>query len=175
MHLGLFTEDYLMSGQKRSSIALGIVADRWGRILMIRRRNEEVGASGAKLLWAFPGGRIKKGERKSACAAREILVETGYAVRPIRLISVRRHPEFNVLVSYYFALLQKDKPVREPSEPHEVAEVVWFTAARVEEVVATNIDPAVRRLLRRIGRSARSRSLPRFIASISRTSRMAAG
>ncbi len=162
-----------MAGRKRPSIALGVVADRWGRILIIRRRREETGEGGAKLVWAFPGGRVIKGERKVNCAAREILVETGYAVRVLRLVSVRRHPEFNVLVSYYFAVLERDKPVCEPSEPDEIREVQWVSASRVADIVTSNLDPAVRRLLGRITKSVRCRSLPRLIASISRLSRKA--
>jgi 8-oxo-dGTP diphosphatase len=59
----------------RPIVGIGAVVMRGGRVLMGERR----GAHG-RGTWAFPGGHLEFGEDPAACAAREVLEETGLVV-----------------------------------------------------------------------------------------------
>ncbi|WP_410607826.1 NUDIX hydrolase [Amycolatopsis sp. lyj-109] len=66
----------------------GIVFDRYGRLLLIRRLNNP--GSGQ---WSLPGGRVEPGETDKEAVVRELFEETGLDVIPGTLVgSVRRGP-----------------------------------------------------------------------------------
>jgi 8-oxo-dGTP diphosphatase len=54
----------------------GIVHDRSGRLLLIRRGQEP-----SRGLWSVPGGRVEPGETLAEAVEREVLEETGLRVR----------------------------------------------------------------------------------------------
>ncbi|MGH3760850.1 NUDIX hydrolase [Actinophytocola sp.] len=64
-----------------------IVHDAAGRLLLIRRGH----APGAGL-WSLPGGRVEPGESDGDAVARELLEETGLAVRPGSLVGRVERP-----------------------------------------------------------------------------------
>jgi ADP-ribose pyrophosphatase YjhB (NUDIX family) len=53
-----------------------IIRDESGRVLLVRRANEP-----GRGLWSLPGGRIEPDEAEEAAVVREVLEETGLAVR----------------------------------------------------------------------------------------------
>jgi len=64
-----------------------IVTDARGRYLLVRRsRPPEAGR------WAPPGGRVEAGETLRDAVIREVVEETGLAVRPGREVGVVRRP-----------------------------------------------------------------------------------
>jgi ADP-ribose pyrophosphatase YjhB (NUDIX family) len=64
-----------------------IVTDVAGRYLLVRRsRPPEAGR------WALPGGRVEPGETLAEAVIREVVEETGLAVRPSREVGVVRRP-----------------------------------------------------------------------------------
>jgi ADP-ribose pyrophosphatase YjhB (NUDIX family) len=64
-----------------------IVTDVAGRYLLVRRsRPPEAGR------WALPGGRVEPGETLADAVIREVVEETGLAVRPGREVGVVRRP-----------------------------------------------------------------------------------
>ena len=66
----------------------GILFDPYGRLLLIRRRNDP--GSGQ---WSLPGGRVEPGETDKEAVVRELSEETGLDVIPGTLVgSVRRGP-----------------------------------------------------------------------------------
>ena len=65
--------------------ASAVVADADGRILLQRRRDNE--------LWALPGGGMEAGESIAETAIREVFEETGYKVRPLYVIGVYSDPK----------------------------------------------------------------------------------
>ncbi|WP_103353235.1 NUDIX hydrolase [Amycolatopsis sp. CA-128772] len=66
----------------------GIAHDPYGRLLLIRRRNDP--GSGQ---WSLPGGRVEPGESDETAVVRELREETGLDVIPGTLVgSVRRGP-----------------------------------------------------------------------------------
>lgn len=130
-------------GESKNFINLGVVLDAKGNVLMIRRVKKEEGKEGAILEWAFPGGKQKYDENREECVKREVLAETGYDILPIRQISLRIHPQFLITIVYYFCRLNSSKPIAEPSEPHEVAEIKWIQPEKIKNLITTDLDLAV--------------------------------
>lgn len=65
--------------------ASAIVTDDQGRILLHRRRDNE--------MWALPGGVMELGESLGGCAAREVREETGLTVEPVAVVGVYSDPK----------------------------------------------------------------------------------
>lgn len=124
-------------------INLGVILNDKREVLMIRRVQKEVGRDGSVLTWAFPGGKQRFNESRSECVKREVLVETGYDIEPIKEISLRYHPQFSVGIVYHFCRLASPKPIAEPSEPHEVAEIRWIKPQEIKGLITTDLDPKV--------------------------------
>ena len=138
-----------MSELKESEkfINLGVVLNKKGEVLMIRRAVEETGKNGSILKWAFPGGRQRVNETREECLKREILAETGYAVTPAHKISLRVHPQFPIVIAYYLCYLASEKSTVEPAEPHEVAEIRWVKREDIPNLITTDLDQGVKKQL----------------------------
>lgn len=65
--------------------ASAIVTDESGRILLQRRRDNE--------MWALPGGVMELGESLAECAAREVREETGLIVEPVLIVGTYTDPK----------------------------------------------------------------------------------
>lgn len=130
----------------KTAISLGVVFGRGGKVLMIRRMLEEVGEGGV-LRWAFPGGKPTGGESGADCVKREIREETGYAVRVIREITNREHPNFSRHITYYLCELEQEEPMYGPQEFYEVAVIRWVRPQDVAGLVTSNLDSEVSVLL----------------------------
>src|SRR4051794_40622122 len=65
--------------------ASAIVTDADGRILLHRRRDNE--------MWALPGGVMELGESLGGCAVREVREETGLEVEPIGIVGIYSDPK----------------------------------------------------------------------------------
>ena len=109
--------------ESKTFVNLGVVLNKKGEVLIIRRRVLESGSDGSVLKWAFPGGKQKYDETREQCVKREILAETGYDVIPKKQISLRLHPQFLITVVYHLCSLNFPNPITQPKEPHEIAEI----------------------------------------------------
>jgi len=132
--------------EAKDFINLGIVINKRGDVLMIRRRKKEAGKDGSILEWAFPGGKQRYKESRGACVRREILAETGYDVVVAREnVSMRIHPQIPVFIIYHFCGLKSEKPIAEPKEFHEVAEIRWVKKEEIKNLITTDFDKNVAR------------------------------
>jgi ADP-ribose pyrophosphatase YjhB (NUDIX family) len=129
-------------------INLGIVVDKKRKVLMIKRKEEETGKDGSVLKWAFPGGKQRFDETREDCVRREVLAETGYEIRPIKQISLQKHPQFPVMIVYHLCELVSPNPVAKPSEPHEVAEIKWVDTSQIKNLITTTLNPEVAKELK---------------------------
>lgn len=76
-------------------VAVAVILERDGRILMNRRTNEPVG------LWSFPAGFMDAGEVLEEAAAREVREETGLEVRVGPLIGLYSERGRPVVLAVY--------------------------------------------------------------------------
>jgi ADP-ribose pyrophosphatase YjhB (NUDIX family) len=65
--------------------ASAIVVDEGGRILLHRRRDND--------MWALPGGKMELGESVASCAVREVKEETGFDVEVIGIVGIYSDPK----------------------------------------------------------------------------------
>lgn len=65
--------------------ASAIVVDDGGRILLHRRRDNE--------MWALPGGKMELGESAAGCAVREVKEETGFDVEVTGIVGIYSDPK----------------------------------------------------------------------------------
>ena len=106
----------------RPEVAVGAVAVRDGRLLLVRR-----GRGVALGRWSLPGGRMEPGETLAAAVAREVAEETGLACEVGGLCGVaeRRFPGAHYVILDYWVRLGDGEPVA----GDDAAEVRWATAA----------------------------------------------
>lgn len=77
-------------------VAVGVVAQRQGRILLVRRNLEPHRGE-----WSFPSGYVDAGEALEAAAIREAKEETGLDVRITRLLGAYSTPGERVIFIAY--------------------------------------------------------------------------
>lgn len=133
--------------ESKNFINLGVVRNEKGEVLMIRRQKKEEGGDKSVLEWAFPGGKQRYNESRAGCIRREILDETGYDVISDREISMRVHPQFMITVVYHACHLDSPKPIDEPKEAHEVAEIRWVKPEEIRNLITTDLDLNVAKTL----------------------------
>jgi ADP-ribose pyrophosphatase YjhB (NUDIX family) len=114
-----------MTGTPRHSVSVaGVVTNDDGEVLVIRRRDNGC--------WEPPGGVLELAETFDDGVRREVLEETGVAVRVERLTGVYKNMKLGVV-----ALVFRCTPEGEPRiATEEAAEVRWMTLDEVHEVMA---------------------------------------
>jgi 8-oxo-dGTP pyrophosphatase MutT (NUDIX family) len=124
-------------------VIVGIVKNKEGKVLIVKRRKIEKGSDGSLLTWVFPGGRQKPEEKREEALIREILEETGYKIKPIRQISLRIHPQFLKIIVYYLCELENEGQIQNPQEDEEIEEIKWVYPNELKNYFTTDIDPNV--------------------------------
>lgn len=79
-------------------VAVGIVYNHLGEVLIARRRVHEFGAG----LWEFPGGKVEEGELVPDAVTRELEEEFGIVVRPNRELLNKQHDYGEFAVDLHF-------------------------------------------------------------------------
>ena len=97
-----------------------------GEVLMIRRKVSKTGINGSVLQWTFPGGKQRLNETREECVKREVLIETGYDIEPIKYISLRLRSKFPVTIIYHLCVLKSKDPITKPKKLHAIAEIKWI-------------------------------------------------
>lgn len=112
--------------------ASAIVTDADGRILLHRRRDNE--------MWALPGGVMELGESLGACAVREVREETGLEVEPVGIVGIYSDPKHVFAyddgeVRQEFSICLRCEVVGgEVRSSEESYEVEFFTPDAVEQL-----------------------------------------
>ena len=136
-----------MGGEKSDFIVLGIVLNKKGEVLIVKRKKKEITLTGEELVWAFPGGRQEEGETREERVVKEVLVETGYKVKPIKQIHLRVHPDSFKMIAYFLCELEEEEQVQEIEEKDEIDEVRWVKPEELKNYFTTDIDPEVKKIL----------------------------
>ena len=120
-----------------------VVRDSKGRLLVILRGKEP-----ARGCWSLPGGRVEPGETHEAAVVREVLEETGLAVRIVREVgTVRRHaPGGGTYVIRDFLAESTSDGV--PTAGDDADDARWVTA---QELAALPTSPGLIEALREWG------------------------
>jgi len=127
-------------------INLGVVINKKGEVLIVKRKKKEITKSGKEFLWAFPGGRQEEGETREERVVKEVLLETGYKVKPIKQIHIRIHPDTLKMIAYFLCELEDEKQ-EEIVEKDEIEEVKWVKPEELKNYFTTDIDPEVKKVL----------------------------
>ena len=122
--------------QNSKPCAAALVA-REGKVLLARR-----GIEPFKDWWDLPGGFLELGEHPEAAVVRELLEETGLAVRPTALLGIYmdwyREPSEATLVLTYLV----DIVAGEPRPASDVADLAWFSPDDLPERIAFTCNRA---------------------------------
>ncbi len=105
-----------MSAEPRTvRVAVGIVADATGAIL-ITRRPDHVHQGG---LWEFPGGKVEAGETVGAALRRELHEELGIVIQAAEpLLEVRHpYPEKTVVLEVWRVTAYRGEPHGREGQP----------------------------------------------------------
>jgi len=128
-------------------VGVGAIVIRDGRILLVKR-----GSSPGKGLWAPPGGLVELGETVREAAEREILEETGIAVRAKEAFYVfdfvDRDPDGRIKYHYIIIDFLAEYLGGEPQAADDVSDARWVSP---EEAAALNLSPTTRKLLMQMG------------------------
>jgi ADP-ribose pyrophosphatase YjhB (NUDIX family) len=108
---------------------------RRGRVLLVRRgRPPRLGE------WGIPGGAQAAGETLVEAAAREVLEETGLAIRDAEVLtaldSITRDPDGRVEYHYTLVELVADCAEGEPVAADDALDARWATPSEASDLVS---------------------------------------
>jgi len=125
---------------------LGILTDG-ADVLIIQRKKVREGIDGARLAWAFPGGKKEEDETEEECVTREVSGEIDDAVEIVRRIGQCRHSQFpgGILVFYELRLKDRsrDRPIIRFHPSPEVQVSMWVSPDELVILAGTHISPPV--------------------------------
>jgi ADP-ribose pyrophosphatase YjhB (NUDIX family) len=108
-------------GYATPKVDVRAVVPREGKLLFVREVTDG--------LWALPGGWADIGSTPSEMAAREVLEETGYVVRPTKLLALldkSKHEHPREVFWVYKVFCRCELVGGEPATSHETLEVGFF-------------------------------------------------
>jgi len=124
----------LETGPATPKVDVRAAVFREGRILLVKESGSED--------WSLPGGWADVGESASEAAARETLEESGYRVRPVRLLAAYdRHRHGHPPIPYYvYKLVFLCEILDEvPSSNVDTDEVRFFTEKELPELSISRV------------------------------------
>lgn len=131
----------------KTEVVTGVIVENH-KVLIAQRQKIELGSNQALLHWVFPGGRVEKDETEEEALFREVSEETGRSVEIKALIDKRQHPEFPVVISYYYCIPTDQSMVGISTE--EVRETRWVEFDELPEYFTSSINPAVAAFLEKL-------------------------
>ena len=116
--------------------AVSVALKRGDTLLLVKRANEP-----AKDQWAFPGGRVERGEKLEAAARRELREETGMQAAEIDV-----HVEL-LLGKFHLTVFQGDALDGEPVAQDDALAAAFFSLREIEAMDATESTKACARMI----------------------------
>lgn len=122
--------DYFRACFKNIDAAGGLVKNKKGEILIIKRRNK----------WDLPKGKVKKGESLQKASLREVSEECGINnIEIIQPLLSTYHTyvlnnRFILKKTYWFEMIYTGDSRPKPQRKEEITEVKWFNKAKLNEV-----------------------------------------
>jgi 8-oxo-dGTP diphosphatase len=135
------------TNSKDKGIGVGVVVNKAGKVLILKRVRTEHGSDQSTLTWVFPGGKLDGSETFEEAVVREVLFETGYKIKVISKISERDHPQLGVHIKY-FACEMAELTTKPIQEIHEVETVKWVEPTQLSEYFTTDLDSSVAKFLK---------------------------
>lgn len=107
-----------------------VVENTIGQVLFVRICRYTTGQTN----WEIPAGGVEPGEDPLTAARREVLEETGYSLRSLRLVH-SYYPQNGIgnKVFHIFFCIAGER--QQPLDDGEVSEVRWFSRAAVEQML----------------------------------------
>ena len=125
-------------------VAVGAIVFKNNTVLLVRR-----GKPPAEDLWAIPGGRVEIGETLQEAAEREILEETGVAIRALEPVYtfdvIDRDAEGRARFHYVIVDLTADYISGKPQAGDDASAARWVSS---QELASMKVSPKTRQLLK---------------------------
>ncbi len=103
-------------------VGINVFVVRNGKLLLGKRKSSYHDGE-----WGVPGGHLEEGESMLACAARELVEETGIKASKFRLAITDNDPRQDRFHYIHFAFLAEDaEGEAQLAEPHACYEWDWF-------------------------------------------------
>jgi len=133
-----------MKYPEHPEVAVGAVVFKNGRILLVKRNKPP-----SEGHWAIPGGRVNLGETLREAAEREIMEETGIAIRagePLLTFDVvERDDSGRIRFHYVIVDLAAEYVSGDPVAADDALDAAWISP---EEFGGLNVSPPTRRFLK---------------------------
>jgi ADP-ribose pyrophosphatase len=125
-------------------VAVGAIVFKNDKVLLVRR-----GKPPAEDLWAIPGGRVEIGETLQEAAEREILEETGIAIRALEPVYtfdvIDRDADGRTRFHYVIVDLAADYISGKPRAGDDASAARWVSS---EELASMKVSIKTRQLLK---------------------------
>jgi ADP-ribose pyrophosphatase len=125
-------------------VAVGAIVFKNNKVLLVRR-----GKPPAEDLWAIPGGRVEIGETLRQAVEREILEETGVAIRALEPVYtfdvIDRDADGRARFHYVIVDLTADYIGGKPRAGDDASAARWVSS---EELASMKVSSATRQLLK---------------------------
>ena len=125
-------------------VAVGAIVFKNNKVLLVRR-----GKPPAEDLWAIPGGRVEIGETLREAAEREIMEETGVAIRALEPVYtfdvIDRDADGRARFHYVIVDLAADYISGKPRAGDDASAARWVSS---EELASMKVSTKTRQLLK---------------------------
>lgn len=132
----------MTDNQKRIKVAVAIVKNPKGKVLITERSGNEPVPSSRTVLWMFPGINVEESEDPERTLVSAVKHKTGYKIKVDKLLGERDHPEF-FEHTYYYACSIDDFHVKPIEFIHETRNVKWADPEELKDHFKTSIGPMV--------------------------------